>query len=150
MKIKVKLNDNKTYEHNVNLQHDENDNYYEMNCLNSNNEKMGYVTFKVDSTGFCSRKIWIYKIKTKEQFAHSGVGTALIYALEYFACKNNISYIEGKYYPENNAAVKFYEKYGYIIDREDYEQYINKYIDKTKVQEKLEKCIVKQSDELCK
>lgn len=113
------------------LKYNEADNYYTLKALDSKKE-MGMATFLFKSDRW-SRKLWLQYIETKEKYAHSGIATAMIQIVEYFAYKNHVEEIEGKYYPKNEFAKPFYEKNGYDIDQEDYNWYIDKYLDFDKV-----------------
>ncbi|MGN1227802.1 MAG: GNAT family N-acetyltransferase [Christensenellales bacterium] len=113
--------------------------YYEIIAKNSeNNDIMGYLTFKVIKDS----NIWIYKLETKQEYQGKGVGTALMNALEYFACSHNIDYIEGKFYPSNAVAKPFYEELGYIIDYDDYSQCVFKHLRVKDVLSRLEPNVI--------
>ena len=87
-------------------------------------------------------------IKTIPLSQNQGLGKILITLMEKFAIDHRIDCIDGKYYPENETAVHFYKNNGYVVDREDYEQYITKYLDKKKVQENFNKLeIIDQKNE---
>lgn len=95
---------------------------YEINCLDKSGQSMGFVTFE-----FFNKYLWIYKIETKEEFQHQGVGSALLKMIEYFAMQNGKNQIEAKYYPSNQYAKPLYEKHGYFIPNqkgtwEDYDE----------------------------
>ena len=125
MEVKAKLSGGE-FVHNV--QFTNKDRYYEIKCQDDSGEEKGFVNFAISRTnGY--RSIWLYKIQTYEQYQHQGVGSALLSAMEYFAYIQNISLIEGKYYPDNQFAEPFYEKYGYSIYSEDYFTGVGKRID---------------------
>jgi len=100
----------------------EENNYHTLTAISEKNSPMAVLTFKVDR----NKNIWLYKIKVKDEYQRMGASTALIYAMENFAIKNKIRFIEGKFYPENAYAKPFYEKLGYQIYKEDYETYVGK------------------------
>ena len=122
--MKIKVNNR---EFDGKITYNAEDRYYTIE-VGQGKQVMGYVTFKTkrETRG---NTIWINKIETYEQFAHRGVGTAVIQLLEYFAYKNNISYMEGKFYPDNEYAKPFYEKLGYTIEKEYYETFVYKLLD---------------------
>lgn len=103
----------------------ENDDFYKIEVLNENKDVMGYATFKIKNSSF-SKSIWLYKIETYNRYTHKGVGTAVNNILEYFAYKNKVLFIEGKFYPENKFAKPFYEKYGYKIEKDYYDTLVYK------------------------
>ena len=67
--------------------------------------------------------------------------------LEYFALQNRAQVVEGKFYPENEFAKPFYNKYGYSIDKEDYETYIYKTLDYKRIKENIEPNITKYEEQ---
>ena len=89
-------------------------------CCVENNKKIGFISFQIKDG-----KTWIYKIETSKNFLHQGIGTALLFAMEYISMLNNVKVVEAKYYPENEFAKPFYEKYGYHIPNQakDWENY---------------------------
>lgn len=103
--------------------------FFTFTAISKNNKIMATLTFKKDSNN--SHRIWLNKIRVEEKFSHNGAASALMYALEDFALKNRVFYIEGKFYPENEYAKPFYEKLGYEIYKEDYETYVGKFLNKT-------------------
>lgn len=119
------------------------ENCYAFNAVNNKNEVMATLTFKID------KKVWnricVDKLSTNEKFNHCGAGSALIYALEDFAFKNRIFYIEGKFFPENEFTKSFYKKLGYEIYKEGYDTFVGKYIHK---ENKNCKIIYDKEDEL--
>ena len=126
MDIKVGLSDGREFTHSV--QYKNRDKYYEISCVDAYGEEMGFVNFSIDKSN-SFRQLWLYKIKTQDEFLHQGVGSALISALEYFAYRNGIRGIEGKYYPDNEFAEPFYDKHGYSIYSEYYCTMVGKYLD---------------------
>lgn len=133
MQIKNEYNGKETV-YNLNLVYFEDSNYYKISAVNENGEEVGYLNFRKMTK---PDEIWVYKIETKEEHQDKGYGTAMIDALEFFACKYGISNIEGKYYPSNNKVKPFYEKLGYRIDFDDYSQCVSKWINIKKTYEKL-------------
>lgn len=122
------------------------ENSYRIEILDNSNV-MGYATFRIKRNRY-QDSIWLYKIETYPKYAHTGVGTATINLLEYFALQNRAQVVEGKFYPENEFAKPFYNKFGYSIDREDYETYIYKTLDYTKIKENIEPNITKYEEQL--
>lgn len=102
--------------------------YYAVKAMSSADDLLGLLTFKIKQENYY-KKIWLYIIETYGKNQHKGVGSKMIIFLEDFAKQNKVRYIEGKYYPENKEAVKFYEKRGYVLDIDGYEQLICKNID---------------------
>lgn len=107
IKIKVKLTNKEEIVHTLDIQKQQN--FYSVSCI-KNKEKIGFINFEIKNN-----KTWIYKIETNKNYLHQGVGTALIDMMEYISMLNKIERVEGKYYPENEYAKTFYEKYGYYI-----------------------------------
>ncbi len=136
--MKIKVNDK---QFNSKMIYHKNDDYYVIKILNKNGT-MGYLTFKIKHESYANI-IWLNKIETYKKFAHQGVGTALIQLLEYFAYKNNINYIEGKFYPDNEYAKPFYEKYGYKIEKEYYETFVSKRLEFDKIKKEIEPNLIK-------
>ena len=126
-------NKNKTFD--VKIKNFVNDNYYAIEVV-LNKKVAGTATFKKNGN-----KIWLYKIKTNEEFQHQGIGGAVIDTLELFAMKNNCHYIEGKFFPENEHAKQFYENRGYDIYKDNYETYIYKMLDFEKIKQEIEPSI---------
>ena len=122
------------------------ENSYRIEILDNSNV-MGYATFRIKRNRY-QDSIWLYKIETYPKYAHTGVGTATINLLEYFALQNKAQVVEGKFYPENEFAKPFYNKFGYSIDREDYETYIYKALDYKKIKENIEPNITKYEEQL--
>lgn len=141
MKIKVKEK-----QFNSKMIYHKNDDYYTIKIMNENST-MGYLTFKIKREGY-NNSIWLNKIETYKKFAHQGVGTALIQLLEYFAYKNNLQYIEGKFYPDNEYAKPFYEKYSYKIEKEYYETFVSKWLDFDKIKKEIEPNLIKNTKKL--
>ncbi len=113
----------------INIELREIDNYYRAAAIDNDGSEMGFVTFvpKKDKT------IWLQKIETYPKYQGHGVADALLSVMEYFAVQNRMLNIDGKYFPENEAAVKFYEKYGYEHYKEDYEHYLSKRLSPSQV-----------------
>lgn len=140
MKVKVF---NKEFE--AKILYNQEQNSYRIEILDNSNI-MGYATFKLKRNKY-QDSIWLYKIETYPKYAHTGVGTATINLLEYFALQNRVQVVEGKFYPENEFAKPFYNKYGYSIDREDYETYIYKTLDYKRIKENIEPNITKYEEQ---
>lgn len=140
MKIKVK---DKIFD--IKQIYDSENNYYNFVALNSNNEEMGFVNFGFTKI-YGERSVWIYKIETYENFQHQGVGQALLWAMEYFACSKRVLKVIGKFYPENKFAKPFYEKNKYLISKEeDWE--VEKYIDYEFIKQQIEPIVIKDIKE---
>lgn len=104
-------------------------NDYELSAL-QNGEVMGTANFAIVSK---DRKVWLRKIETRQEFQNMGVGQALLDVLEYFTIQNGLKHIEGKFYPDNEFARPFYLKNGYDIYKEDYETYVEKFLNPSAV-----------------
>lgn len=135
--VKVDLFDKKDICHKLTL--NEEDDHYTVICMAHNGEEMGSINF-----GIKDRHIWLYRITVDEKFQHQGIGTALIYAMEYIALNNNLNKIEAKYYPSNEFAKPFYKKLGYYIPNEsgkweDYDETwtMYKYLDFNEIRENI-------------
>lgn len=101
------------------------DNEYEILALSDNDTIMGKATFVIKPR---QRTVWLRKIETYPQFQDKGVGQALLDVLEYFTVSKGLRHIEGKFYPDNEFAKPFYLKNDYDIYKEDYETYVEKYL----------------------
>ncbi|MGN1221908.1 MAG: GNAT family N-acetyltransferase [Christensenellales bacterium] len=110
----------------VTLNLNEND-FYEIEAFDDKNNQIGFCNFSIKN-----HSCWLYKIcVTEQEYLGQGVGKKMLKMLEKVAKENNCYSIEGKFYPEGNGAERakmFYEKNGYSIQREDYQQYIFKNI----------------------
>lgn len=105
--------------------YDEEDNFYTTTAISMQDEKMGFITYKFIPK---ERLAWLCKIETYENFQHQGVATALISFFEHEVRSKRYYKIEGKYYPTNEFAKPFYKKMGYTIEKDGYEQYVDKYL----------------------
>ena len=106
---------NKNITHNLKfLESGQTDGFYDIRCYDNSEKEMGLITFK-----FLPKKVWLYKVETHPEFAHQGVATALIQTMEYVCMKNNVNYMEAKYYPENEFAKPFYEKHKYNLPNQN-------------------------------
>lgn len=106
------------------------DNEYELLALSDNDTIMGRASFVIKPK---RRTVWLRKIETYPQFQDKGVGQALLDVLEYFTVSKGLKHIEGKFYPDNEYAKPFYLKNDYDIYKEDYETYIEKYLNPEQV-----------------
>ena len=147
IKLRVELKDNKPVEHNLIIEK-QND-FYVVKCVDKDNEELGFINFEIKNN-----KVWIYKIETNPNFFHQGIGTALLNTMEYIAMLNNISRVEGKYYPTNEYTKPFYEKYGYYIPNQkkswdDYDETwtMSKDLDFDKIKSYIEDNLIKSSVE---
>ena len=118
---------------------------YNIDCVNSANERLGSISFCINED-----KTWIYKIKINEEYLHQGVGTALLSIMEYISMLKRVTIVEAKYFPENKFARPFYEKNGYFVPNKtkDWACYddtwtMYKLLDYSKVRDKIEKNILK-------
>mgnify|MGYP002515756219 CR=1 FL=1 len=105
--------------------YDEEYNFYTTTAISMQNEKMGYITYKFIPK---ERLAWLCKIETYENFQHRGVATALLLFFEQQARSKRYFKIEGKYYPTNEFAKPFYQKMGYLVEKDGYEQFVGKYL----------------------
>ena len=103
--------------------------WYEIKAFNEKKEVVGFVSMLIRSER-CFPSIWLMKIFVNESERYQGIGQKLIEALECFAKMRHISYIEGKFYPDNSYARTFYEKNGYEIWKDDYETFVSKTLTK--------------------
>ena len=122
MKVKVC---NKEFE--AKILYNQEQNSYRIEILDNSNI-MGYATFKLKRNKY-QDSIWLYKIETYPKYAHTGVGTATINLLEYFALQNRAQVV------------------GYSIDKEDYETYIYKTLDYKRIKENIEPNITKYEEQ---
>lgn len=106
-------------------------NDYELVALSDSDAIMGKANFAIISK---QRKVWLRKIETKPEFQDKGVGQALLDTLEYFTIQKGLKHIEGKFYPDNEYAKPFYLKNDYDIYKEDYETYVEKYLNPQNVE----------------
>lgn len=127
MKIKVK-----DLEVNLELNYYDKNRFYEIVALNENSKVMGSLSYKID---YGYRKAWLNKISTEEEFQHKGVGQLLLNAFEYLISDARINCVEGKFYPENDFALPFYQKNDYKIEKDGYETILFKSIDTQKIKE---------------
>lgn len=141
MKVKVY---NKEFE--AKILYNSDDDIYRIEVLNGS-KVMGYATFKLKRQRFLD-SIWLYKIETNKEYAHKGVGSAVINLLEYFAYQNRAHTVEGKYFPKNEFAKPFYDKFGYSIEKEGYETYIYKTLDFKTIKQNIEPNIIGYEEQL--
>ena len=130
---KVILNYKNKFEHTLNIIKEPD--YYSVTCL-KNGKEIGFINFSIKK-----QRTWIHKIKTDNDYLHQGVGTALLYMMEYISMQNRVRTVEGKYLPENKFAKLFYEKYDYRIpnqtkgwDNYDETWTLSKYLDYDKIE----------------
>lgn len=88
---------------------------------------MGSATFKIYDS---KKTTWLFKIETKKEYQHMGIGQALIDIVEYISCLNHMQRIEGRYFPDNEHAKPFYKKNNYEIYKEGYDSFILKNLDR--------------------
>lgn len=121
-------------------------------CFSKNKEEMGIVSFKINENF-----LWVYKLKTNQNFYRQGVASAILDIVEYIAIKNGVNIIEGKFFPDNNYALPFYEKNGFHVPNQtktwdDYDPYwrLYKILDIKTVKEKVaNNIIVKKEKSQC-
>jgi len=90
---------------------------------------MGYVSYKQNKDTF-----WIYILQTYKNYQHNGIGFALLNCLEYMAYLDNISLIEGIFFPKNEFAKPLYDKCGYKIGQKKSTPTIYKIINKREIE----------------
>lgn len=131
--MKIKVNNN---EFDSKILYNGDDDIYRIEVLDGS-DVMGYATFKLKRQRYFD-SVWLYKIETNKEYAHKGVGSAVINLLEYFAYQNRAHTVEGKFFPENEYAKPFYDKFGYSIEKEGYETYIYKTLDFKTIKQTIE------------
>ena len=90
-------------------------------------QQVGLLTFKLGKGYFSDNQATLFFIESK--LAKLGLGTYLIKIFEEIAYTERFQSVIGKFYPTNDAAKPFYEKNKYEISKEDYQWYIDKYLD---------------------
>lgn len=100
-----------------------NNNFYEVKAIGENFDVMGYANFIFCPT---DKKVWLYKIETKERYQGQGVGQAVLDIMECVIVSKRYNKIDGKFFPTNEHARPFYEKNGYTIEKDGYETYVGK------------------------
>jgi len=115
-----------------------------LHALDDSGKEVGYLRFLLINEG--SRSAWLNLIEVPDECQHRGIGGSLITIFEYICVKMRSYNIEGRYYPKNNYAKPFYDKYGYDIFYEGYEQYISKRLEPDKVIEKFMKNLINIDD----
>ena len=132
----------KTKTNNIKIEiYEEFDVYYIVGYDCKTQEKVGFVNFKLKN-GNC----WLYNIQVEENFQGLGYGKALGIYFEKFCSDRRINFIEGKYYPTNENAKFFYKNRNYKIEKEDYEWFVSKFIDKEKLEEDYKNIIVESKE----
>ena len=104
------------------------DDFFQFCPENEHGEHMGAISFKIHQG-----KAWIYSIATKPEFQHKGVGQTLIDLFECYCANRRCYIVEGKYMPSNESALPFYQKNGYDIYRDGYDQFIYKRLNIKKI-----------------
>lgn len=123
----------------INIEIKNDDNFYEMIATDEKTgEKIGFVNFSIKYQMY-GRQVWLQKIYVEDKIQNSGYGKTLLYAFEKFCLDNRATYIEGKYYPENETAVHFYNHNGYVVEVDGYDKLITKSLSKEKVEENYKK-----------
>lgn len=97
----------KTYTMNI---LDEDGVYFTITCFDENGKEMGHATCILNEDS-----LWLNKIETYKEYAHQGIGSAIIDIVEYLAMQKRKPMVDGKYYPLNEYAKPFYEKHGWFI-----------------------------------
>lgn len=123
----------------INIEIKNDGNFYEMIATDEKTgEKIGFVNFSIKYQMY-GRQVWLQKIYVEEKMQNSGYGKTLLYAFEKFCIDQRATYIEGKYYPENETAVHFYNHNGYVVEVDGYDKLITKSLNKEKVEENYKK-----------
>jgi hypothetical protein len=95
--------------------------------------QVGYLNFRLKGdTAF----IYSFKVDDSE-FLRTGVGAVMLNCFEDHVFKRRAFRVDGRFYPDGEGAKyskDFYEKHGYEIYRDGYEQYISKRLTKDKLQ----------------
>lgn len=119
----------------LNIQIKNQDGFYEMIATDDKTgEKIGFVNFSIKYQMY-GKKVWLQKIYVEDKMQNKGYGKTLLYAFEKFCTDARATYIEGKYYPENDTAVHFYKHNNYVVEIDGYDQLITKDLDIKKVEE---------------
>lgn len=137
MKIKIPSKNSllEQEEFEVKVLYDKADDFYTINALNTKGEVVCTATAKPQRS---LSQMWLYKISTVEGYQHKGYATAVIKTLEYLTSYIRYSWIEGKFYPDNQYAKPFYDKHGYTIYKDDYETFVTKTIDYDDIKQNIE------------
>lgn len=101
------------------------------------NKVLGYVSFTINRGSW--PHAWMRKIEVYDSYQRLGIGQVLLNVFEHYCVTNNIDNVEGKYYPSNAAAIKFYQKNGYSVTNETYGKEIFKSLSKVSVNRKYNK-----------
>lgn len=109
MEIKCRKYDKK---YKIKLYCDEKKDNYKAYVLDDVGDVMGFIYFHNITEG---GPTWLEKIFVEEKYRFLGVGQVLLDLMEYISSLKNISFIEGRFYPENTYAEKFYKKNNYSI-----------------------------------
>lgn len=86
------------------------------------------------------RLAWLQNIEVGEDFKKNGIGQALLINFENICVQKRLLSVEGKFYPTDNNAKRFYEKNNYKIEQEDYGKEIFKRLDPESVADAYTKC----------
>ena len=114
------------------------DDVIRVSALDKDKKEIGYVNFCVIDESFY-RKSWLNYICVDDEYSHKGIGSALLNVFEYLSVRLRCSYVDGKYYPKNSAAVEFYKKHEYSIIKDDYQQFLSKRLDEKKIEKEFKK-----------
>ncbi len=107
------------------------------NCIRAYDSEdmhpVGYLNFRIKGD-----IAFIYSFKVDDaKFLRTGVGSVMLNCFEDYAYKKRAHYVDGRFYPDGEGAEyskDFYEKHGYEIYRDGYEQYISKRLTQDKLQ----------------
>ena len=66
------------------------------------------------------KRVWLYSIGTSDNYKKFGLGSKLMQTMEYVALKNNVTHIDGYFYPDDETVASiFYVKNGYKFNYEN-------------------------------
>lgn len=107
----------------------EDDGYLKIKAL-ANEQDVASASFKLKKGKCFLNRIEILNSK----YSHIGLGSQILKFIEEIACEANCFCVEGKFYPFGELGVyakDFYIRNGYVIEKEYYETYISKFLNKT-------------------
>ena len=91
--------------------------------LSQNEQMASKICFGIENENDKNR-VWLYRISTDDNYKKNGLGTKLIQTMEYIALQNNITHIDGYYYPEDDVVASMF--YGYKFNFENASGHIYK------------------------
>ncbi|MBR2969923.1 MAG: GNAT family N-acetyltransferase [Clostridia bacterium] len=96
--------------------------YYQSEVVVRNKEQdVAFMYFKIKGS-----KCNLALIRVEPDYRRKGISTILLQILENECLKEDATIIEGRFFPENKNARFMYEKHGYTIYQDGYEQYLIK------------------------